>query len=186
MITWEIGRLPSQSKGQIRYKATLGSSFSERTTTITNKVTITSKEVEDVTATSPIKVEVEPTPTPSSSQVEDTSRSTGIFTEKEETRWLFILLGGLTIGVLVALVYVGTHEPKSLDNISNTLDDAKIAEKRIDLAQQRLSVVREGIFLVFIISAILILAIGEGIREDGAISILSAIVGYIFGRAVSR
>jgi hypothetical protein len=46
--------------------------------------------------------------------------------------------------------------------------------------------VREGVFLIFIVSAILILAIGEGIREDGAISILSAIVGYVFGREATR
>jgi hypothetical protein len=30
------------------------------------------------------------------------------------------------------------------------------------------------------------LALGGGIKQDGAISVISTIVGYVFGRATSR
>jgi hypothetical protein len=58
------------------------------------------------------------------------------------------------------------------------------AEGEAELHLKRIALVREGVFLIFIVSAVLILAIGRGIEPDGAISILSAIAGYVLGRAM--
>jgi hypothetical protein len=74
-----------------------------------------------------------------------------------------------------ALVYVGACAQYCSDD-----------RNKRELSRQRIAMVREGVFLIFIVSAILILAIGEGIAEDGAVSILSAIVGYVFGREATR
>jgi hypothetical protein len=73
-----------------------------------------------------------------------------------------------------ALVYVGACAQYCSDD-----------RNKRELSRQRIAMVREGVFLIFV-SAILILAIGEGIAEDGAVSILSAIVGYVFGREATR
>ena len=204
MITWEIGKFASEKNGEVRYQATLGNSFVVGPNSVDNKVTITSKEVEPETATTMLKVNVAPTPTPTSTPTpEPTPEPTAVIGEgvsagiyKENPTIPSVLLGVLAFFVLGALIYTGTQEPKSLSEPIPELPrdaDPDLVEKHIemiqqrnDFAQQRLSLVREGVFLVFIISAILILAIGEGIKQDGAISILSAIVGYVFGRAASR
>jgi hypothetical protein len=73
-----------------------------------------------------------------------------------------------------ALVYVGACAQYCSDD-----------RNKRELSRQRIAMVREGVFLIFV-SAILILAIGEGIAEDGAVSILSAIVGYVFGKEATR
>jgi uncharacterized repeat protein (TIGR01451 family) len=196
MIAWDIGTLAKETNGEVRYQATLGNSFVVGPNQVDNKVTITSKEVEPDTATSMLKVNVVPTPspTPEPATVVGEGVSAGIY--KENPTIPSVLLGVLAFFVLGALIYTGTQEPKSLSEPIPELPkdaDSALMEKYIELtqqrnsfAQQRLSLIREGVFLVFIISAILILAIGEGIKQDGAISILSAIVGYVFGRAASR
>lgn len=47
-------------------------------------------------------------------------------------------------------------------------------------------VVVEGIAVIVIVGAVLILAMGSGIQQDGAVSILSGIAGYVLGRSVGE
>lgn len=41
----------------------------------------------------------------------------------------------------------------------------------------------EGLAMIVIVEAVLILALGSGIKQDGAVSILSGIAGYVLGRS---
>jgi hypothetical protein len=78
------------------------------------------------------------------------------------------LIGVLAIISMAVLAYVGAVAKYSTDDEVN---------------RRRISLVHEGVVLVFIVSAILVLAIGRGIESEGAVSIISAIAGYVFGRA---
>ena len=45
--------------------------------------------------------------------------------------------------------------------------------------------VMEGMAIVVIAAAVLVLAINKTIESDGAVSILSSVAGYVLGRTVS-
>jgi uncharacterized repeat protein (TIGR01451 family) len=178
-ITWELDTLAAGDSGSLSYEATLQETFPPGPTSVKNSVTISSKEMEPAGATETIKVEVTPTPTPTptpSVQRVEKDPSTGIFAEAEMARVASILILVLTSVAMLVLLIVGIW----------TKYCSKNAEEAGKLNRQRIEMVREGIFLIFIVSAVLILAIGSGIESDGAISILSAIVGYVFGRTASR
>jgi hypothetical protein len=92
----------------------------------------------------------------------------------------------LSIGLLAlfsmgVLTYVGAIvRPRIISDAEQDIEYIK------ELEHRRLDMVRDGIFLVFIITGVLMLALGGGIKQDGAISVISTIVGYVFGRATSR
>lgn len=57
-------------------------------------------------------------------------------------------------------------------------EDPEITKKRMDI-------VRDGVMIIFIVCAVLLMGISGTLPSDGVISILSAIVGYVFGRSRS-
>jgi uncharacterized membrane protein len=50
---------------------------------------------------------------------------------------------------------------------------------------QYLQLALEGVAVIVLVAAVLILAMGSGIRQDGAVSILSTIGGYVLGRSIT-
>jgi uncharacterized repeat protein (TIGR01451 family) len=174
-ITWDLGILAAGESGSLSYEATLKETFPLGLTNVQNPATISSKETEPTSATATVKVEVAPTPTPEPMPKpellpEEEGPAAGIFAGMPLLP--SVLIGILAIVAMVVLAYVGAIAKYSPDK-----------EAKDDLNRERIALVREGVFLIFIVSAVLILAIGRGIEPDGAISILSAIVGYVFGRA---
>ena len=174
IITWDLGILAAGESGSLSYEATLKETFPLGPTNVQNPATISSKETEPTSATATVKVEVAPTPTPEPTpkpeKPEEEGPAAGIFAGMPLLPG--VLIGILAIVAMVVLAYVGAIAKYSPDK-----------EAKDDLNRQRIALVREGVFLIFIVSAVLILAIGRGIEPDGAISILSAIVGYVFARA---
>ena len=160
-------------------------SFPPGSTSMENTVTIASAEMEPASDQVSILIKVaptptpeptptrEPTPTPQPTLPDDAGPKAGIFAGMPLIP--SILIGFLAVVSTFILVYVGACAQYGSED-----------EDKCELSRQRIAMVREGVFLIFIVSAILILAIGEGIKEDGAISILSAIVGYVFGREAAR
>jgi len=91
------------------------------------------------------------------------------------------LRGILGITTMLVLAYVGARAKYSQDAKGKQDDKCKCG-----LNRQRIALAREGLFLTVIVSGIFILAVAEAIQPDGAISILSAIVGCVFGRETGR
>jgi hypothetical protein len=54
--------------------------------------------------------------------------------------------------------------------------------KRGQWKEQYLRIVIEGVAVVVIVEAVLILAMNKSIEADGAVTILSGIAGYLLGR----
>lgn len=181
VITWDLRQVParknnSENKASVSYDATILDSFGFGLTEITNQATISSAETEDNSAIASIKViiptpipSLTPTPIPTSVPVPDIGPQSGIFT----SQWPpIIFIGVLSLSAMMVLFV--TTIITQFTNKSNP-----------NVCSEGMSMLRTGIFLIFIISAILIMALGRGIENNGAISILSAIVGYVFGRAVN-
>ena len=178
VITWDLGQVParkndSENKASVNYDATLLDFFDVGLTEITNQATISSDETLDNTAIAIIKVII-PTPTPTPmltptpipTLIPEIGPRTGIFT----SQWPpIIFIGVLSLSAMMVLFLASI-----ITQFTNK--DNK------DVCREGMSMLRNGIFLIFIISAILIMALGRGIENNGAISILSAIVGYVFGR----
>jgi hypothetical protein len=61
-----------------------------------------------------------------------------------------------------------------------------MSKDEIELVEKRITVFREGVIIIFIVSTVLLMGIAGALQSDGVISLLSAIVGYVFGRASSR
>lgn len=61
-----------------------------------------------------------------------------------------------------------------------------LSKDEIELVEKRITVFREGVIIIFIVSTVLLMGIAGALQSDGVISLLSAIVGYVFGRASSR
>jgi ABC-type methionine transport system permease subunit len=51
---------------------------------------------------------------------------------------------------------------------------------------QYFRLVIEGVAVVVIVEAVLVLAMSEGIESNGAVSILSGIAGYVLGRTIAE
>lgn len=61
-----------------------------------------------------------------------------------------------------------------------------LSKDDVDVIEKRLALFREGVIIIFIVSTVLLMGIAGTLQSDGVISLLSAIVGYVFGRASSR
>jgi hypothetical protein len=91
-----------------------------------------------------------------------------VFEQKPETlAWLVGVVAGLAM-----LAVAGT-----------TLGGPVLMKDK--WSPQYLQLAVEGVAVVVLVAAVLILAMGAGIRQDGAVSILSTIGGYVLGRSIT-
>lgn len=88
----------------------------------------------------------------------------------------------ITIGML-ALIGIGVFT--YVGGIAK-FQGSRDAEANSDITIARVAMFREGIIIIFIVSAVLLMGIAGTLTSDGVNSILSAIVGYVFGRASGR
>lgn len=65
-------------------------------------------------------------------------------------------------------------------------ETSAMSKDEIELVEKRITVFREGVIIIFIVSTVLLMGIAGALQSDGVISLLSAIVGYVFGRSSSR
>jgi hypothetical protein len=68
----------------------------------------------------------------------------------------------------------------------DSAETSGMTKDEIELVEKRITVFREGVIIIFIVSTVLLMGIAGALQSDGVISLLSAIVGYVFGRASSR
>lgn len=185
-IEWSIDKLTKDSANSISYSVTINDQLTSGITDISNQVTILTKGIVLAEARSIFTVNV-PTSTPSPSTtptVTILTPTTGTITATATQvsgasalsgsplpTWIIFSMAMIGIGVFTYVATIARFKP--------TGD----AEKDQDFLDHRLSVFREGVIIIFIVSAVLLMAISDVLPSDGAISILSAIVGYVFGRA---
>lgn len=170
-IKWDIGTVKGGVGDSVTFEATLKKVFAVGSTSVENKATISSKEIEEVSIERLIVVEVTPMPTPTPVRPVE-GPAAGIFAGREKSPLILIgILAAMAMGVLAFVGAIAEYSPKKTHNG--------------ELTRERVALVREGVFLIFIVSSIMLLAIGGGVESDGAISILSAIVGYVFGRVTT-
>jgi len=100
---------------------------------------------------------------------ETTTEQPQVFEQKPET--LAWLVGAILGVALVAVVGTALGGPALMKDRWNV---------------QHLRLVEEGVVVIILVGAVLILAMGSGIKQDGAVSILSTIAGYVLGRTVTR
>ena len=106
------------------------------------------------------------TPTPVPTPVIDIGPQSGLF----KSPWPPIIY----IGVLSLCAMMVLFLASMITQLTNKGNQ--------EVCSEGIGMLRTGIFLIFIVSVILIMALGRGIENNGAISILSAIIGYVFGR----
>jgi uncharacterized repeat protein (TIGR01451 family) len=166
-ISWDLGTVKVAEGGSVSYMGMLGN-FPVGSTDVRNRATIVSAELPPVSKEFSTTVRVVATPTPEPTPVPSVEGPTaGIFAAKPETLILLLFVTGL--GGVVGLIYAGVH--------------IELAEGR---GNERLLVILEGIAVHLIICAVIVLALGGGIKSEAAAAILSAVAGYVFGRARSR
>ncbi len=181
-ITWQLDAVGPGAGTSLTYDAQLKHNFPDASTGIELQATIDSNELDPVTSVATLQRNVAPV-------VEGVGEETaagGIFATQPIIP--SVLIGVLAFGAMVVLTYVGAianFDFSKKDEKNEKVDSAKLVEEQGRFERSRISLVREGTFLIFIIASILVLAISRGVEPDGAISILSAIVGYVFGRASS-
>ncbi len=170
-ITWDLGTVEAGASGSVTYEGTLGD-LSDGSHTVPNEATISSAEMEPVTSEASFLVVVlPPVPPPDD--------DTGFFLKEEAWKVVFVslFLGALAMGAMAVLLYVGAVAEYSADDEGDS--------KR-ELSRERIELVRVGVFVIFIVSGVYVLALAGTVKGEAAISILSAIIGYIFGRATRR
>jgi uncharacterized repeat protein (TIGR01451 family) len=183
VIEWDIGILIAGSSDSVGYTVTLKSDLSTGTTEISNPVAVLSEGV-TLAETRSIYVITVPTPSPSMTQKPTPSPS---LTPLAPTPTTIVpgasilsgsplptyIIGGMAlIGITVFTLMLFIK----IQNGSNNQEDG---------LQIKISTFREGVIIIFIVSAVLLMGISNTLQPDGVISILSAIVGYVFGRASS-
>jgi Domain of unknown function DUF11 len=184
VIQWMFDQVKAESQGlPLIYKARLiEDAFNSGSIEINNQVTISSDQTEINLTSASIHINVptptttpNPTPTPTLTPTAiPAGPQSGLFANTPVGPLLLVgLLSLVAMGVLTYATVRMCPQPTAGQDDKNSLE----------LHKTGLEVLREGIFVIIIIAAILMLALGQGIREDGAISILSAIVGYLFGRS---
>lgn len=177
-VVWNLGTVQAGTSALLSYDTVLASRFPTGTTVLENITTLTSNEGDSVHQERSFTVEVLPETqvadgaSPVSAAAVNTviGPAGGPFSTSPWVPVFFI--GLLALGAMGVFTYVG-----AMASFGSNEKDA--------LGQRRVAMVREGVFLVFIVSSILILTLADDLESDGAISILSAIVGYVFGRVSS-
>ena len=89
-----------------------------------------------------------------------------------------IIVAFLAIIGIAVFTYVG-----AIAKIGGKDGQLDKTEDAVKLSEARVAIFREGTIIVFIVSAVLLMGIAGTLPSDGVISILSIIVGYVFGRA---
>ncbi len=198
-ITWNIDEVAAAMQKSLSYDATLQRNLAEGTTIINRMPTVSGNRLTPQTTSITVKTlrVIVPSPTatitptatmtptvtatPSAESTVDatTPRGAGIFLDNPYIPTLSIgLLALFSMGILTYVSAIA--RPNLTPEMEHDVEHIK------ELEHRRLDMVRDGIFLVFIITGVLMLALGGGIKQDGAISVISTIVGYVFGRATSR
>jgi uncharacterized repeat protein (TIGR01451 family) len=150
---------------QVRLISEMGES-----TSVENKAVCYIRDVEVARSQTTMKIEVEVVPPAEEGEtvtaVVDSSPQ--IFEQKPETlAWLV----GVTAG-LAMLAVAGT-----------ALGGPVLMKDK--WSPQYLQLAIEGVAVIVLVAAVLVLAMGSGIRQDGAVSILSTIGGYVLGRSIT-
>jgi uncharacterized repeat protein (TIGR01451 family) len=184
-IEWDIGTLTAGSSDSVGYNVTLKSDLSAGTTEISNPVAILSEGVTLAEARSIYKITV-PTPSPSMTPQPTPSPSPTPITPTPTT-----IVPGASIlsGSPLASIIVGLMAFLGIAVFTLMVFFVKVtngsADVQDDQFHAKVSIFREGVIIIFIVSAVLLMGISNTLQPDGVISILSAIVGYVFGRASS-
>jgi hypothetical protein len=167
-IAWDVGTIAPDMEGSVTYQGTLHS-LPIGSTVVGNKATLSSAELEPLSKVVTITVKVPtptPTPTPTAAPAAE-GPQTGIFASNPWALIVLLLIVGF--GGMVGLIVAGM---------------------KIELAagggNQRVLVILEGITVHMIVCAVIVLAVGGGIKPEAAAPILSAVAGYVFGRARGR
>jgi len=184
-IVWALGKVEAGKGGQVTYEARLRHNFAHGTD-VKNTVTISSDRTEPETVHASVRVEAAPTatttpmptstptpmptptqtPTPQPTVSRETTRENVLVVVPHLDKYI-IGLGSLCLVVLLFTALT----------------------RRIETSDGRLEVIRmvqEGICVTLIAVAVVILRLTACITEEGAVSILSGIIGYVLGRASAR
>ena len=158
IVSWDFDLAPGATF-EVSYDATLKSDLPSGKINVQHVAEVLSSDGIVLVTADPESffVDVLPSLTPTPAPPREST-----FTAEKQAWIPAILVALISLVTIAAVVYVGTHQ---------------------DIKPHQIGLVREGIFLIFIVTAVLILAIDRGIPADGAISLLSAIAGYVFGRA---
>lgn len=147
----------------VSYKIRLVGEIDESTTAAnTASISIGGVEVDR----SQTAMTIEPPPEAAPPVTIAVPESPGIF--EDQPTLLAVLVGVLSVAALLAV-----------DGL------ALLILKKGEWKEGHFRLVMEGIAIVVIASAVLILAINKTIESDGAVSILSSVAGYVLGRTVS-
>jgi len=147
----------------VSYKIRLIGEIDESTTAAnTASISIGGVEVDRSQTT----MTIEPPPEAAPPVTITVPESPGIF--EDQPTLLAVLVGVLSVAALLAV-----------DGL------ALLILKKGEWKEGHFRLVMEGIAIVVIAAAVLILAINKTIESDGAVSILSSVAGYVLGRTVS-
>ena len=147
----------------VSYKIRLVGEIDE-STTAANAATISIGGVE--VDRSQTTMTIEPPPEEAPPVTIAVSESPGIF--EDQPTLLAVLVGVISVAALLAV-----------DGL------ALIILRRGEWRKGHFRLVMEGVAIVVIAAAVLVLAINKTIESDGAVSILSSVAGYVLGRTVS-
>jgi uncharacterized repeat protein (TIGR01451 family) len=188
-IQWKVDKLAVNAEISVSYSVTINKQLAFGTTEISNLVDVFTEDNLLAETKSKFTVIVPtPTPSPSPSPVpsETLSLTPGTPTDTPtptpetgasalSTSWQALLaISIMAVLGMAAFFYVGAFA---------SFKGSSTAEQISKLNDTRIHIFREGVIIIFIVSTVLLLAISKVLPSDGAISILSAIVGYVFGRA---
>jgi hypothetical protein len=99
---------------------------------------------------------------------------------------IVVLLAFVGIAVFTYMGGFASFYRKGSGENKETGETTGMSKDEIELVEKRITVFREGVIIIFIVSTVLLMGIAGALQSDGVISLLSAIVGYVFGRASSR
>lgn len=151
------------AEGSVSYEVRLVGEI-EASTTVANTASISIDGVE--VDRSQTTMTIEPPPAEPPPVTIAVSESPGIF--ENQPTLLAVLVGVISVAALLAV-----------DGL------ALIILRRGEWKEGHFRLVMEGMAIVVIAAAVLVLAINKTIESDGAVSILSSVAGYVLGRTVS-
>ncbi|MBP1704134.1 MAG: hypothetical protein H6Q38_3241 [Chloroflexi bacterium] len=134
-----------------------------------------------------------PTPTPTftpapTNTPEPTPRPTGASAlgQNWPSSLIVIMLSFVGIAVFTYMGGLAKFQRISAGGNEDAGAEKGLTKDDVDVIEKRLTLFREGVIIIFIVSTQLLMGIAGTLQSDGVISLLSAIVGYVFGRASSR
>ncbi|NIN63529.1 MAG: hypothetical protein GTO63_02195 [Anaerolineae bacterium] len=161
-VTWDLGTVEPGASGSVSYDGTVRS-LPVGSHSVANAATIISASTEPVSTEARFVVEVVPTPTPEPTPPPPGPGAPIYWVRPELLILVLIVLG---FAALVGLIYAGFRLP--------------IAEGK---GNDRLLLILEGLTVHLVICAVVLLGLTNMIGSEAAAAILSAVAGYVFGRA---